>query len=237
MQNELTLTAVIDEVNDWKLFQGRHCCGRRVKLRTFIGDRRGLPGSYCGLFAPVDGELAHGYRMFTGERITTNAGCRHILGEEALRALILLEPTTKKGQAAIERASQAMSQQLDRHEGERRGKLGGRGTYCCCRCTVALWRTLAVGGLEAAEDRLVNGMRWLKTQRNDNGAWHSLPFHYTISALLEAWNRVNLKQAPAELRHARPAIERRLKRAAKSSDDPYTRRRRALAEHALAVAG
>lgn len=231
--NTLTLTAAIEQINESRLFDRPLATARRREFAAFLASRQGLPGSYCGLFAPADGELAHGYRFFTGERINTDAGCRHILGEEALRALVLLDPTTKAGRAAIDRAAAAMSDRLRRSETERGGGIRDRGMYCCMRCSVALWRVWSLGIMDDAADRLRCGMKLLRARRDGAGAWRGYPFHYTLSALLEA---AQTSAARAELRYARPAIERRLDRAANSTKDPYAARRRRLLERAMQAA-
>lgn len=233
MTEELTLTSIVDEVNDKRLWGQPHCCGRCVKLCRFIADRQGAVGSYCGLFAPTDDELVDGYRFFTGERINTDAGMRHILGEEALRALVIMGPRTKSGQAAINKASDTMSRQLYRSETEHGGGLRDRGLYCCMRCSVALWRVYSVGVIEDATDRLTCGMKYLKAKRDGNGTWQSFPFHYTLSALVDAQHEL----ADKELRYALPAIEKRLMRSTKHSDDRYLQRRKKLLEVAMARVG
>ncbi len=232
MDKELMLTAVVDEVNDARLFDQPLPAARRRTLAAFLIERQGLPGSYCGLFAPVGDEIADGYRFYTGERINTNAGSRHILGEETLRALVLLAPTTRAGKAAIGRAAEAMSRRLHESETSHGGGLHRRGMYCCNRCSVALWRVFGVGAIEDAADRLRCGLKQLRQKRDGQGAWRGFPFHYTLSALLEA----PPDSVRAELRYARPAVERRLKRAAKAPGDPYAARRRRLMETAAQAA-
>jgi hypothetical protein len=100
--------------------------------------------------------------------------------------------------------------------------------YCCGGCSVALWRHLAVGGLEDAERRLAAGMRALKSHRKGDGRWQRFPFYYTLLALSE----IDLPAAVREMRYAAPSCERVLKRSAKG--DRFDRRRRLLAERVLA---
>ncbi len=229
--NAMTLSSIVDEVADWQL-GGRHCCGRRVKLRGFLARRQGQAGSYAGLFAPVDDEITAGYRFITGERINSDVGARHILGEEALRALILLEPDAQYQRAAIERAAASMDRRLHANETQHGGGHRAVGTYCCNRCTVGLWRALAVDAYPHADRRLAAGMQWLKAKRDGGGAWRGMPFHYTLSALVE----IDPALSGAELSHARPGIERRLSRGPATSDDPHQRRRRAILEKAMDLA-
>ena len=229
---DMTVSGVVNEVADWRL-GASHCCGRRVKLRGFLARRQGLPGSYGGLFAPVEGEIADGYRFITGERISTSAGARHILGEEALRALILLGPDAAYQRAAVDRAAESMARRLHDSETQQGGGHRSTGTYCCNRCSVALWRTLAVGGLPDAERRLDAGMKWLKARRDGEGGWSGMPFYYTISALID----IESDAARRELHYARLLVARRFDRMPVNVDDRYKLRRRAVCERALAFDG
>lgn len=232
MAEELSLTSIVNEVNDKRLWDKPHCCGRRVKLCNFITKRQGIPGSYCNLFAPTDTELAGGYRFFTGERINTNAGMRHILGEEALRALVIMEPRSKSGQTAIDKASDAMSRRLYSSETEHGGGLRDRGLYCCMRCSVALWRVYNVGAIDDAKDRLKCGLKILNSRRNAKGDWDGFPFYYTLSALIES----DMGQAKSELKFALPIMKRRLDRLPENSSDIITIRRKRLLEVAMRMA-
>lgn len=225
----LTLAAVVDEVNEKRLL-GKPLNGdRRATLCRFVAERQDQPGAYGGLFAPVEGELARGYRFFTGERVTTNAGSRHVLGEEALRALVLMQPRAQSARAAIDRAADWVAKRLDESE---RGDVGlrARGMFCCMSCSVALWRVFVLDVVEASEDRLRGGLRFLHNRRDGKSAWRSFPFYYTLAALLE----IEHDAARAELRYARPAAERRLKRAASAGDDVYARRHHLILERVLA---
>ena len=121
-------------------------------------------------------------------------------------------------------ATASMMKRLVEHEATRPGQ---RGIYCCCRCSCALWRHLAAGGLEDAERRLAAGMKTLKAHRNGDGKWRTFPFYYTLLALTE----VDLSAAAREMRYAAPQCEKLLKRRAR--DDEITHRRRVLAERVL----
>src|SRR5215471_19660333 len=61
----------------------------RRQAARWIAARGGLPGAYAGTFAGFPSERSKGIVLFTGERITS-ASARHIVGEEASRALRLL---------------------------------------------------------------------------------------------------------------------------------------------------
>lgn len=103
----------------------------------------------------------------------------------------------------------------------------GSGIYCCGKCTAALWRHLAVGGLEDSERRLTTGSRALKSHRDGNGKWRTFPFYYTLLVLSE----IDLPLAVEEMRYASTVCQRYLRRSSK--DDRIAQRRRILAERVL----
>jgi len=217
-----SLATTLDVVNE-AMFLGRtRGKAERLAAARWIAARQGLPGSYCGMFAPTARDLAGPIRLFTGEAVRTDAATRHILGEEACRALILLEVREPEVERALKRASAAMVERLYR-EGRR-----PIGTYCCGTCSVSLWRHLAVGGLDQAARRLADGLRVLKVHRLGNSKWRRFPYYYTLLALSE----IDSPAARAEMRYAAPGLERLLERA--GSGDKFARRRRALAERILA---
>jgi hypothetical protein len=227
---ELTLGQAVDEINHAALLGKPLSATRRKALGMFIGKRQGLPGSYNGLFAPVGEEITDGYRVFTGEQMRKGGGAAHILGEEGLRALLLLERSgpAAKGRTfaseAISRASAAMEERLSTHPFP--------ALYCCMSCGVALWRVFVLGGYPHSEARLVRGLEWLASRRDDKGGWSGLPYYYALSALVEA--AVGLPAARHELGYAREGVERRLARTAREAE-PHATRRRLLLERALAV--
>jgi len=219
-----SLGRTLDAVNDALFFARTLTKADRLAAARWIARRQGMPGSYASMFAPTEADFASGIRVFTGERLSTRAGTAHILGEEAIRALILLDVSDRAVKAALARAQEGMNARL--RDAEASGHQVGR--YCCGICSAAYWRTLTVGGLENAEERLALGMRDLRQSRTGDGKWRPFPFWYTVLAL----SGVELPGASRELRHAAPVCERYLRRAA--GGDAYAGRRRALAEQVLA---
>ena len=224
-----SLAATVDAASD-ALFFGRDVTkAERTAAATWIAGRQGLPGSYAGMFAPTGADRAEGIRLFTGESIRSGGGAAHVVGEEACRALILLDVPLASVRAALGRATEGMVERL--RKAERRERNCGRpwlGQYCCGRRSVGLWRHLAVGGLGDADRHLAAGMKALKAHRLGNGRWRRFPFHYTVLLLSET----GVRGALDERRYAAPAVERLLRR--KPRDDPYDARRRAVAERVLA---
>ena len=184
-----------------------------------------MPGSYAGMFAATQRDVKEGMTVFTGEKVRSGAATRHILGEEACRALILLDVPLASVRDALKRASAGMIPRLRQASG-RPSVIPG--TYCCGICTCSLWRHLAVGGLEKGEQWLAAGMKALKQHRTGDGKWRRFPFYYTLLALSE----IALPTAIEEMRYAAPACEQGLKRC--RSEDKFVQRRRLLLERVLA---
>jgi hypothetical protein len=221
--DESSLAATLDALNDAFFHRRPPAAQQRQQAAAWIAARQGAPGSYADMFAPTEQDLREGIRVYTGEAIDSGAATGHILGEEACRALILLNVPNPGVKAALERARAGM---LSRVLGaEKQGYT--RGMYCCGKCSVAFWRHLAVGGLADPERRLAAGLRALKERRTDDGKWRTFPFFYTLLALSET----ELPGARAELRHAAGVGERYLTR---PPTGPYGARRHEVVRKALA---
>lgn len=220
--NSLALS--LDAVNDAFFFDRSLSVSEKEQAAKWIAERQGMPGSYANMCAPTEYDFRKGVKVFTGEVIKTGAATAHILGEEASRALILLDVSNPDVQNALKRSSIGMNERLSGSE-----RLGYRyGMYCCAMCSCALWRHLAIGGLNDGERRLAAGMKALKSHRDGKGRWRRFPFYYTLLALSE----IDLAGAAAELRYACPSCERYLKRAGKKN--VFDTRRRVLIERILA---
>ena len=169
------------------------------------------------MFAPTERDFKEGIRLFTGERVHSRAAIGHILGEEACRAIILLDLKDEGVQNALKRASLGMMSRID---------LSKRtpGMYCCGTCSASLWRHLAVGGLKDPKRRLEKGMEALKLHRVGNGKWKRFPFYYTLLALSE----INSPSAISEMNYAAPVLIRIMKR--KVGDNKISECRRVLVE-------
>lgn len=218
--NPDSLALTLDTVDEAYFFQWPLTESQREQTAGWIASRQGLPGSYANMFAPTENDFKEGVRLFTGERVQSRVGTSHILGEEACRALILLDVADADVGNALERASLGMMSRLA-------STPSISGMYCCGTCTPALWRHLAVGGLEDAERRLAAGMRALKAHRDGSGKWRRFPFYYTLLALSE----IDHPSAIEEMRYASPACERYLRRPPKI--DRTSQRRHLLARRIL----
>jgi hypothetical protein len=120
-----SLAGTIDAVSDAIFFGKRIPKSEARGVAEWMAGRRGLPGSYAGMFAPTPRDFARGIRLFTGERISSGAATGHILGEEACRALLLMDADVPAARTALARATRSMDKQLNRSESGR----GRRGFF------------------------------------------------------------------------------------------------------------
>ena len=207
----------------------------REKTAAWIAGRQGLPEAYRGTFALFEEERGTGgtVRVFTGERVKC-AAARHIMGEEAMRALRLLKPRATGARAALERAAEGIRLPAVGPVGRKPddGKVHWlwqyqTGTYCCGACSVALWRNLLAGGFDRQEERLAMGLKCLRSCRKGDGQWRAFPYWYTLLALAE----MDLKSARAEMLYAAGRCERAAKRV---EGDVWSQRRGEVARRVLA---
>jgi len=207
----------------WRLEEVRQ--GFRSKSRADVQEalewvlaRQGLHGSYFNLFMPTNQDLSQGVRLLTGERMLSNAGTRHVLSEEALRTVIVWKLGSS---SVVKRALKGFNDLLE---------AGAKsGSWCCCTCTMAFLRTLAVVKPDRWDGILEKGLEKIKKARTPDGRWHGFPFYYTLLTLSE----MDTPSAQAELRHSSKIAERLLKRY--HSDDRISRFRRLGLEAALSA--
>jgi hypothetical protein len=220
--DETSLGATVDAVNAAFFYGGKVAAAEGVRTARWIAGRQGLEGAYGEMFAPTERDMSEGMRLFTGRAVGSGGGARHIIGEEACRALLLLGVREAAVRRALGRAMAFMAGRIE-------GSTLERGIYCCGRCTPAVWRHILAGGLgEAPAERFLSaGLKTLKASRLATGKWRFFPFHYTVLALSE----MDVPAAVQEMRHAAPVLERSMAR--KGRDDEYSRRRRLVAERVL----
>lgn len=217
-----SLAVTLDGLNEAFFIGGTLSRRDRERAAEWIADRQGRPGSYANMFAPTSRDFREGIRLFTGEQVKGGGGMAHILGEEACRALILLDVQGENVRRSLEAASAGMMRRL------KNSRTPMDGTYCCSRCSVALWRHLAAGGLgELKEPLLAAGMKTLNSRRLGDGRWKGFPFYYTLLALTEIGSQAALEQ----MRYASPLCEVYL--GLRSRGERFTERRRLLATRVL----
>jgi hypothetical protein len=222
--NKTSLSRTVDAINA-ALFDGRALAtAERGQAARWITGRQGLPGAYGDTFAGFPSERSRGIVLFTGEHIAS-ASARHILGEEASRALRLLRVRDRNVTRALDGADRGLMRCLERAAEDSRKS--NPGLFCCGKCSVGLWRNLLAGGLDRREERLRRGASHLKSMRDGEHRWRKFPFWYTVLALSE----MDSVEARTELKHAAPVLERTASRAVPSA--VYARRRHELAVRTL----
>jgi hypothetical protein len=222
--NRTSLSQTVDAINAAQFAGSRLTAAERGQAARWIAGRRGLPGAYGDTFAGFPSERSKGIVLFTGERIAS-ASARHILGEEASRALRQLRVRDSVVTSALHDADEGLMRCLRRAAEDPRKR--DPGLYCCGKCSVGLWRNLLAGGLDRREERLRRGASHLRSVRDGEHGWRKFPFWYTVLALSE----MDSREARAELKHAAPALELTASRAVPSAE--YARRRHALAVRTL----
>jgi hypothetical protein len=229
-----SLAQTVDAVNEATFFERPILRRHRAAIARWIASRHGFPGGYADTFALFGDEREDGVRLFTGER-TMAAAARHTMAQEACRVLRLLNVGDKRVLAVLATATANLADRLG-PVGPRKPRNGqidwlapfAGGTYCCGRCSAALWRHITVGGFDNSEHRLSKGLQCLRHCRRGDGQWRAFPFWYTLSALVEMDGPVTR----TELRYAAPVLEKHLRRAPRP--DQYSQRRHAIAQRALA---
>ena len=222
--NKTSLSRTVEAITAANVDGHTLTAAERGEVARWIAARQGLPGAYGGTFAGFPSERSTGIVLFTGERIAF-ASARHILGEEASRALRQLRVRDRIITHALDAADEGLMQCLSRAAEDPRKQ--NPGLYCCGKCSVGLWRNLLGGGLDRREERLERGAVHLRSVRDGEEGWRKFPFWYTVLALSE----MDSNEAKAELKYAAPALERAAARATSSS--VYTQRRQALATRVL----
>jgi hypothetical protein len=114
-----SLGRTLDAINEALFFGKRIPRAKARRAARWIAGRQGLPSSYAEMFAPTPKDYANGIWLFTGERISSRAATGHILGEEACRALLLLDVGLSDVDDALARATHAMGARLSESEAER----------------------------------------------------------------------------------------------------------------------
>ena len=219
-----TLAGTLDALNE-VFFMGHSLSkGESAIVARWLASRQGVKGTYRGMIAPTPMDFKRGIRLFTGEKVFSGAAIGHILGEEASRALILLDGSLPIAREALKKSNKGIMRALMSCETPTRV----RGFYCCGTCTVALWRHLAVGGLRQSKRRLNAGLKVLRRYRDGTGKWRRFPFYYTLLALSELGRTL----ASDELHYTAPLCERLLNRY--KAKNKIARRRRILLERILA---
>lgn len=227
-EDTMKLSEAIDRVNAAHFWNDELSATERKQLARTISDAHAKPGAYANTFALAPSDASAGVLLFTGER-AVSASAKHISGEEACRALRLLNVADKSIRQNLHDATSSLSKCLDRAEADKEHRMGGSaGLFCCGRCSVAVWRHILAGGFDRHEERLRAGVSHLKQLRDGKGKWQYFPFWYTLSALVE----MDAPEAIAEIDYAKSTLRRAASKT--KSKDEFDRRRSEIARRALA---
>jgi hypothetical protein len=224
MGDLVSLSSAVDIANERLFFGSAFSETERSELSEWIARRQGVEYAYGELFGLNEQDRLQGVRLFTGERIAYGASARHVLGEEALRVLKLMDVHSVEVVSSIKRAEEYMTQRLQKSHDQR-----GEGIYCCTGCAPAVWRSLSAGVDLGVDPQawLDAGVAYLRGFRDGNGKWRSFRFYYTLLALAG----FDYPQVVDELRYTRPALEKALHQTGNTS--AYATRRRRLIENIL----
>ena len=227
--NPLSLAETLDNISDAIFFGKKMAKKDKEEAARWITSRHDIKDTrrvfkYANMYAPTEQDFVDGATLFLGDKVTTGLGTGHVLGEEALRAIKLLDVDDKDVKQAFKEAQECMTSRLPPI-----GLIQGRaGVFCCGKCSSALYRNLAAGGIEEhREQRLEEGVAVIKSSRIGTGKWHWFPFWNTVLALFEIDNPM----AREELKYASPALERSLK--VNKEESKYDIRRAELSKRIL----
>lgn len=218
-----SLFRTLDNLNHLILFSENISDENRTNTAQWISGRQGLNGAYAGMFAPTDTDYK-GIRLFTGDLLNSKASIGHILGEESIRALYLLNADDIKIKNTLSKAKFGINEVLQRNY-----KAGNyaEGTFCCGKCTVALWRNLSAEGVGKNKKYFESGFKYLKSLRDGKGRYKRFPFFYTMLALSD----IDLPQSKEEIKYASEILRRFSLRKFKS--DIYENRKIEISKKAL----
>ncbi|MDZ4713445.1 MAG: hypothetical protein SGI89_14135 [bacterium] len=220
-----SLAKTIENLNEAFLTDVKLSLKERKEVAGWIAGRQGLKGSYANMFAPSATDF-NGIILFTGDNITSKASIAHIIGEESLWALYILDVKDKTVSKKLSEAGLGIKKAI---QGNDKLRNSAKGTFCCGKCSVAYWRNLSGEGVAENKTELENGIKFLKAQRDGKGGWRRFPFYYTLLAL----TGIDIPSAKDEMRYASAVCERYVKR--KSSEDKYTRRKKEIAKKVLSL--
>ena len=198
------------------------------KALDWIQSRQGEEGAYPvdghKFFAPAEKDKEK-VQLITGEKYDPSGGLDHILGQEALRALMLWG---RGEEDETQSALKALYSLLDLdYDGE---TPRNSGFFCCAKCSVSMLKTVSVVKTGDWEETVKEGILKIRENRDGEGRWDRYPFYYTLLALSE----IQSPEAIEELRYVAENAGSLLKRY-EGKDDRKSVFRKIGLETALAV--
>ncbi len=224
--NPNSLYKTLDNLNQ-NFLEGKTLTPQEKKqISEWIASRHGKDGAYAKLlFAPTPEDF-RGIRLFTGDKLSSKASIAHILGEESLRALFLMNVNDEKIKKTAKDAGAGFTRMLKKVY-----KQGyyTEGVFCCGKCTAAYWRNISAEGVKKNKKILEGGIRYLKLHRDGKGKWKRFPFFYTLLALID----IDLPSAREELKYASGICRKYALR--KDNDDIYMKRKKEIARRVMKI--
>jgi hypothetical protein len=219
--DKTSLAKTIDNVSEALLFSFIIDETEKTEIASFLVEQHFAPGAYANMFAPAEKDMKRDLVLFTGEKIKSNAGRCHVMGEEASRILRKLDVKSPEVIQALQEADSGIQKRI-----KESGSISG--TYCCRTCSCALWLNLSAGGLNHNSDILKSGLRFLKQHREDKGTWKGFPYFYTLYVL----NEIEPELVKDELQFASKSILRWINRK-QNEETKYLLRRKYIGEAIL----
>ena len=220
-----SLSQTIDNVSEAIFFNLEIDKKEKVQIADFIINQQSKPEAYADTFAPTENDLKQDLLLFTGEKIRSRVGKRHMIGEEASRILRKLDLDNDKVNKALKRADTGLQEKIDLCLSDSRYVYG---TYCCKTCSCGMWMNMSSGGTVMDINFLKAGMDYLKTHRDGKGRWKGFPFYYTLYVLNEADKKIAMDELQYAAEHM---AKRRLKQ--KGQENKYELRRQYICERIL----
>lgn len=218
--NTKSLAATVENLNH-ALFNGIEIPKpEKITIAKWIASRQGGPHSYANMFEPMPLDFRRGFKLFTGEEVTSRAGIGYCLGQDCCRLLLKLDANDSSVRTVLAKAQEGILARINSPENT-------KGMYCCGRCSTVYWRYLAADADKNA-NLLKAGMKILKSYRLGNGKWQRFPFWHTVLALTEIPPQISGQ----ELKYALPLCEKVAARK-NTNKDKYISRRLNIAQNAL----
>jgi hypothetical protein len=218
--HEGSLIQTVDSFNE-AVFFGYPWQQEAKTVMTWLSGQLGKPGAYAGSLALTPPDWKREFRVFTGEPVSTRAARSHILAEEGLRVLTIIESKTGIGGEARAVAEKLLG---DRIFGREDSTAAVDGMYCCGKCSVAFWRCMAAGAYSEHGSTLTRGIATLSAHRDGGGGWKRFPFYYTLLFLAET----DPELARGEIEYSSDRRHRAQRLLQKKTDSVSVRRLRLL---------
>jgi hypothetical protein len=192
--NTQSLAQTIENLNEAYFNKVEISKTEKISIAKWIASRQGGPRAYANMFAPMPEDWSWGFKLFTGEKITSNAAISYCLGQEACRVLTKLAVKDDHVHSALKNAIEGLAERIKFHNFP-------KGYYCCAKCTTVYWNYLLTD-IDKNAGLLKAGVKMLKERRIGNGKWREFPFWHSLFVLTQLPTEISgseLKYAAASL--------------------------------------